>query len=338
MPYPLLYLFYPRRNPSLSYTRQVQSVIAFILFVLITVSSGEPQGALFIPSLGASMVIAITSIFLAIATTDLSRKIEDQLEKAVNFRLQRIAPHHARIIKNNLQSTPTRKKSITLSNAGEPQGFLDQKTQVDLDEESVNQFEIVEVIDDQLNNQVRIVFADSPGIRPPPSFTSNYINDIEISYQHVKEDALAIAESLVADPPILIDPRMIMYKVWQRPGGHAGLKEIWRWICYLVHILIYTSPVWWAVWLDLSLEWRLISVIIHSFVLLLLIGLVIVHDFKICKKALEDGDVEKYLYRLYDTHRRVSRIEHLPYNRSLYIMHLLNVIANHYKSGLRIIS
>jgi hypothetical protein len=265
MPYPFLYLFYPRRNPSLSYTRQVQTVIAFVVFVLITVSSTEPQGALFIPSLGASTVIAVTSIFLflAIATTDLSRKIEDQLEKAVNLRLQRIAPHHARIIKNNLESTPTKEISITLSDAKDEEIFVDQNAQVDLNEEFVNQFDVKDIIDDQPNNQVSIVFEDSPGIRSPPLFASNYINEInneinnriKISYQHLKEDTLAMAESLVADPPILIDPRMILYKVWQRPGGHAGLREIWRWVCYVIHILIYTSPVWWALWPDLSWEW-----------------------------------------------------------------------------------
>ena len=330
MPYPLLYLFYPRRNPSLSYTRQVQSVIAFILFVLITVSSGDPEGALFIPSLGASIVIAVTSIFLAVATTDLSRKIEDQLEKAVNFRLQRIAPHHARVIKNNLQSTRPKQIFLTLINEPPQPQLPDQRADIWYDGLPINQFEIDQIVNHP--HHVSITFNDYPGIRSGPDFISlrGYLDTIP--YQHIKEDTLALAESLVADPPILIDPRMILYKVWQRPGGHAGLKEIWRWICYLLHILIYTSPVWWALWSDLSWERRLIPVIIHSFILLLVIGWVIVHDYSICKTALEDADVEKYLYRLYNTHQRIPRIEHLPYNRSLYIMHLLNVIANHYKS------
>lgn len=259
-----------------------------------------------------------------------SRKIEDQLEKAVNYRLQRIAPHHARVTKNNLQSTAPRQIFLTLRNEP-PQPLLpDQRNDIGYDDVPVNQFEIQQVVNHP--NDVTITFTDYPGVRSGPNFIPfpRYLDAIR--YQHLREDTLAMAESLVADPAILIDPRMILYKVWQRPGGHSGLKEIWRWICYLVHILIYTSPVWWALWSDLSWERRLIPVIIHSFVLLLLIGLVVMHDFKICKKALEHGDVEKYLYRLYDTHRRVSRIEHLPYSRSLYIMHLLNVIANHYKS------
>ncbi len=97
MPYPWLYMFYPRRNPSLSYTRQIQTVMAFILFILVTVSAPNPEGPLFVPSIGATTVVAIINIFLAIATTDLSRTIEDQLENAINRRLQRIAPHHARL-------------------------------------------------------------------------------------------------------------------------------------------------------------------------------------------------------------------------------------------------
>jgi hypothetical protein len=49
-------------------------------------------------------------------------------------------------------------------------------------------------------------------------------------------DALAIADSLMADPPIVIDYRMIVYKMWQRPSNYAIEKEIRRWVCYGIHV------------------------------------------------------------------------------------------------------
>jgi hypothetical protein len=326
MHHPVLYLFYPRRNPSLSYTRQIQGLITFILFVLITIGAPDPSGALLVPSLGASIVVAVVTIFLGITSTDLSRTIEDQLEQALNLRLQRIAPHHARVIKNNLHRTDTQAIQLSLRDEVPPR-VPPRRIHVDAyNHAPINQPELSA---DQPNLD-RIHLNDAPGCRESRPIDYSYLNDVP--YKHLKRDALAISRGLVMDPPVLIDPRMIIYKIWQRPGHYAVDKELLRWACYAIHIGVYLSPVWWALWPDLSWQTRLIPVATHSFILLVVVGAIISHDATICQRALKDGDIENYLHRLYDTNRRQPVIEHLPYNRSLYIMHLLNVMANHYKT------
>jgi len=300
MHHPVLYLFYPRRNPSLSYTRQIQGIIAFILFVLITIAAPDLAGALFIPSLGASVVVAVTSIFLTITSTHLSRIVEDQLEQALNYRLQRIAPHHARAIKNNLH--PTEIRDIQLDTEELPASRTDTRVRrpkiVRYDHRPINQPELVE----PQPNDDRIHLRDSTGLSESPDIDYSYLNDIP--YQHLRTDALAIADSLMADPPIVIDYRMIIHNIWQRPGNYAIEKEMWRWVCYGIHVGIYISPVWWALRPDWTWQTRVVPVAIHSLILLSLLGYRISKDARLCQTALNDGSIEKYLYRLYQTNKK----------------------------------
>jgi hypothetical protein len=222
MTYPVLYLFYPRRNPSLSYTRQIQSIIAFILFVLITIAAPDPSGTLFVPSLGASIVVAIISVFLTITSTHLSRIVEDQLEQALNYRLQRIAPHHARTIKNNLH--PTEIKMMTLGIEELPRFSTSALVKrAKITEYNHNPLNQPELLDPQPNDG-RLHLIDSIGLSKSADIDYTYLN--RIPYEHLRTDALEIADTLMVDPPIVIDYRMVVSKKWQRSGYYSMDREI----------------------------------------------------------------------------------------------------------------
>ena len=174
-----------------------------------------------------------------------------------NRRLQRIAPHHPRLIKNNLESVPDQLIHFSAREPNPQNPLPTKKIYVEqYNNLPINQPEVTDVSMSRQNPyHLQITMNDSSGIKPVPPFDGNYLN--EIPYRHLKDDALAIAESLVADPQILIDPRMILFTLWQRPGGYSLVKESWRWICYAIHIGLYTSPAWWAFWPDLSWQDRL---------------------------------------------------------------------------------
>ncbi len=126
------------------------------------------------------------------------------------------------MIKNNLESVSDQRIHLIARDPAPQDPLPTEKIYVQTyNNLPINQPELCDVSWSPHNPyDIRITMNDLAGIKPVLHY--DYIN--QMSYKHLKNDTLSIADSLVADPPILIDPRLILRKVCQRPGGYSFVK------------------------------------------------------------------------------------------------------------------
>lgn len=333
MTFPILFLFYPHRNPTLSYTRQFQALCTFTIFILVTLSAAYPDGPTFIPAIGVSLLFGSITLLLSIASTKLSRMIEDQFEMSINARLRYIVPYHDRLVGNNLEpaSEPSTQEVLLYrtSPEAETQQLVSKVGPVDsISLPRIQSFELHDptaVLKLELNNDNNMTHLENTDF--------DYLT--HVPYEHLDQDLEGLANDIMADPPVLIDALLVLGKCWRyQPTGSRTEKRCRRCVCYIFHIMIYFSPMTWAFLgtsTELELWKRLVIILGYCVFITCLVWLAIWRDYGLCKKALKAGHVEGYLRRLHESHLRTIPMKRRQYNLSLYLMYLINVVAGHYK-------